>query len=573
MRFKSIAISLFLLLFSFPIDNFLFAGYYEEACKNFTFKKYEKARELFLKNLEITDNGNSYYFLGEIEKAEGNYDKAEEYYKISISKNVIKKYKKLAYWNLIILQEQQGRYRDMVVQCKEFWEDMNEDSAKKKVETVINKLLWTNNEDAKNIYNSGIENKRNGSIEEAKKNFYSALQIDSNFLAAKFEIALIYLEDDNPNYAIQYLRDISDEIPFYGEVHLLLGDLYFNNHTYNYSIHYLNNAMKYGFLDRKTKYLIRLKLATSNYELRQYEQAITEISAAIELNNKEIEPLILLSAIYIKSEDFKNALETLLKARDRNKDNIEIIYQIGSLYYKTDDQQYLKYFDLLFNKIAGSKDKIPQKYYKAFILLLKKQYEKEKYQETCKIIEFLPEDMLTYDLHLMAARSLFHVGKYSKAIDHFEKISLENDDKFLLSISYAQNDEREKARNILWNLSEINGYLDKAKSENAVRKIAFDIENEKRRIEEERIKKLERLEQERLDKEQKAMENIISDEKDDIEPAENTVQDNTDKSGDVPYAAPEPDIEETSDQIQSDGKTETEEEITNPESIENGNTP
>jgi tetratricopeptide (TPR) repeat protein len=115
-------------------------------------------------------------------------------------------------------------------------------------------------------------------------------------------------------------------------------------------------------------------LITSNYEIYRYDKAFEEISAAIEYNKNAIEPLLILSAIYIKTEDYKNALATLLKARNKYKENLEIIYQIGSLYYKIEDQKYIKYFSLLFNKLDKKKS-APQKYYKAFILLLKNQYE------------------------------------------------------------------------------------------------------------------------------------------------------------------------------------------------------
>lgn len=522
MQRKSIAISFIILLLCIFINSNALAGYYEDACKNFNFKKYNEARELFLKDIEINDNGNSYYFLGQIEQAEGNLEKAEEYYNLCITKNIIKKYKKMAYWDLIILQEQQGRYKDMVAQCKKFWEDMEEEGAKKKVETVINKLLWTNNEEAKNNYKIGIENKRNGLLEKAKDNFHDALRIDRNFLAAKFEIALIYLENDNANYALQYLRDISDRIPFYGEVHLLLGDIYFNNQSYDYSAYYLDKALEYGFLDKKIKYLTLLKSATSNYETNKYEKALEDLSAATELNKKAIEPLLVLSAIYIKTGNYQNALDNLLKARAMKKDDTEIIYQIGSIYYKTEDQQFIKYFNLLFNKISKSNKSVPQKYYKAFILLLKKQYENEKYQDTYKIIEYLPEKLITYDIHLIAARSLFHSGKFDKAIGHFEKISLENDDRYLLSISYAKNNMTDKAKDILWNLSEINGYLEKAKSENAIKKIAFDIENEKKRIEEERIKELERQAQKEMQETQSTEKNTTTE--DGVQTKKNTVE-------------------------------------------------
>ncbi len=77
--FKNIIIiSLFL-----SISSNLYAGYYEEGCKYFSNKKYDKAREMFLKSIEISNDGNSYYFMGEMEKNEGNFDQAAGILQIS----------------------------------------------------------------------------------------------------------------------------------------------------------------------------------------------------------------------------------------------------------------------------------------------------------------------------------------------------------------------------------------------------------------------------------------------------------------------------------------------------------
>ncbi len=103
---------------------------------------------------------------------------------------------------------------------------------------------------------------------------------------------------------------------------------------------------------------------------------------------------------------------------------------------------------------------------------------------------------------------------------------LTNDDKYLLCISYAKTGKESKAKNILSGLLNLNGYLEKAKSESALKKIAYEIENEKlqkeeairnaaaeekRRIEEQKLKeeklKEEKLREEKLKAEQESLKN------------------------------------------------------------------
>jgi tetratricopeptide (TPR) repeat protein len=505
---------LIILLFLF-ISGKLYAGYYDEGCKYFSNKKYEKAREMFLKSIEVSDDGNSYYFMGEMEKNEGNYDKAEEYYKISVTKNMTGKYKKLAYWNIIVFEEQKGKYNEMVIACREYWDAMKDESAKKKVETLINKFLWTDNDEAKLLYNNGVEFKKKNIPDKAKEAFYNALRIDSNFLAPKFEMGLILFNENNSSQAISYFNDIIEKIPFYGDVHLLLGDIYFNKQSYKNSIEHLQKAKEYGFLDSKTKYSIILKAGVSYYELGELEKAQEEYLIAADLNKKESEPLLMLSAIYIKKNNFDQAIPVLLKAKELNPNNPEILFQIGSIYYKMNDLKYTQYFQLLFNKYYPPKEPIPQKYFKAFSLLLKNYYDNKKYEDAAKIIETLPESQKNNETNLMAAKIYYNIGKHDKAVDYFEKLPLTNDDKYLLCISYARTNKENKAKDLLINLLSLNGYLEKAKSESAIKKIVNEIENEKLKREEE-IKKAaaeeekKKIEEEKLKEERRKNEKLMS---------------------------------------------------------------
>ncbi|MBN2403783.1 MAG: tetratricopeptide repeat protein [Spirochaetes bacterium] len=510
MKFKNIIIILLFLL----ITDKAYPGYYEDGIKYFSSKNYEKAKEMFLKSTEASDNGNSYYFLGEIEKNEGNFDKAEEYYKLSVNKIIIAKYRKLAYWNLIVIEEQKGKYNEMVIACRELWDAMKDEGAKKKVESLINKFLWTDNDEAKLLYNNGLDYKKKNVQDKAKEAFYEALRIDSYFLAPKFEIGLILFNENSTSQAISYFNDIIEKIPFYGDVHLLLGDIYFKNQSYGNSIEHLEKAIDYGFLDSKTKYSVMLKTGTSYYESGYPDKAQEKYLIASDMNKKAIEPLLMLSAIYIKGNNFDQAIPVLLKARELNKNNPEILFQLGSLYYKTDDFKYVQYFNLLFNKYYSSKESVPQKYLKAFTLLLKNFYDNKKYEEANKIFEFLPESQKTYDIDLISARSYHYTGKHEKAIEYFEKLSLNNDDKFLLCISYAKTGIVSKSKDILAGLLDQNGFLEKARSENAIKMIAAEIENEKLKKEEELKKAAE--EEKRLFEEQKLKEETLKDEKPDI---------------------------------------------------------
>ena len=490
-----------LIILSFlTFNSIVYAGYYEEGCKYFSYKNYEKARELFEKSIELTNDGNSYYFMGEMDKNEGNFDKAEEYYRTAVTKKMTPKYKKLAYWNLIVIEEQRGKYNEMVVLCRDLWEALKDEGAQKKADLLINKLLWTNNDEAKALYMEGIEYKKKNNRDQAREAFYNALRIDSGFLAPKFEIGLFYYNEDNKSQAISYFNEIIDKIPFYGAVHLLLGDMYFNDQSYRYSAEHLDKAFEYGFFDNSTKYSILMKAGAAHYELGELDMALEKYQRATELNKKGIEPLLMLSAIYIKKDNYDQAIPVLLKAKELKPNNSDIIFQIGSLYYKMNDQKYVQYFAQLFNQYNSVKENMSQKYLKAFSILLKNYYDNKSYKEAAMVLDRLPETPDNYDTNLMIAKIYFNTGKFEKAVNYFEKLSLTDDDRFLLSISYAKTGMDNKAKNILTNLMVLNGYTEKAKSESSTRKIAVEIENDKLE-KEEAIKKAAAEEKRKLEEE------------------------------------------------------------------------
>ena len=64
---KKITLIIIITLFSLPL---LSQGYHSRGKNAYVYRNYEKAREHFLKDIEISDRGDSYYFLGEIEKIE-----------------------------------------------------------------------------------------------------------------------------------------------------------------------------------------------------------------------------------------------------------------------------------------------------------------------------------------------------------------------------------------------------------------------------------------------------------------------------------------------------------------------
>ena len=455
----------------------LSAGYYEQGRQYFMRKNYAKAKEMFLKAADPGGSGSAYYFLGEIEKLQGNYQEAEEYYKTAITKkNITRQYLINSYWNALLMAEQRNDYANVVSICRSMWQHTRDEAAKQKIESVINKFLWTDNNEAVEKYNDGIVLKKNGKSEDARNKFHDALSVDRSFLAPKFELGMIAYKEGNLDQASSYLEDIAARIPFYAEVRLVLADIQFERHNYRTAAEHYDKVLEFGILDGAAEYRIMIKRGTCYYNIDDYEKAEQDIEKALRSRPKSAEAPLLLSAIQIKLGKTDEALKTLQQANASNPDNPEIQYQMGSVYYKENDPRYASCFDKLFTLTGGKKD-YPSKYRKVFIILAKKLYEDKKYSRTITILKSLDEKSQTFETRLIAAKALYNLKEYDSAIDLFEKLSLGNDDKFILCKAYAQSGRREKAKSLLSELFTAGDYLSRAKQDPVLSGLARELDS------------------------------------------------------------------------------------------------
>ncbi len=476
---KTIITSITIIIVLAFSPRILIAGYYEQGRAYFTHKKYEKAKEMFLKATQTTDSGDPFYFLGEIEKLQGNYKEAEDYYKSAIAKKrVSRQYLINSYWNAIVLTEQREDYPAVIKLCREMKEKTGDAGAKQKAESLIGKFLWTDNKDAIDKYNEGIDLKKSRKQAEALKKFQEALGLAPSFLAAKFEIGMIAFNKGELDVTTQYLGSIAARLPFYAEVQLILADIYFSKHQYGSAIEYFNNALEYGFMEAAAENRTRVKRGTCYYNIKNFEAAEGDIEKALSQDASSVEALLLLSAVRIKMGKLPEALKTLQRAYSAHPKDPNVLYQIGSIYYKENNPEYVTYFEKLFEIAGGEKNHSP-KYNKVFIMLARHYYGDKKYGRALSVLKTLEEKAQTYESRLIAARASYQLKEYEEAIDYFEKLSLANEDKLILCKAYALSGRREKAKMILSEVMYSSEYAAKARQDPTLAGIAKEIEKDK----------------------------------------------------------------------------------------------
>lgn len=484
---KKTVISLFILIL---FQGTLYSSQYHSMGRSaYVYRNYAKAKEYFLKDVEISGTGDSYYFLGEIEKNERNYDLAIKYFTEAVSRNTSRKYLVNSYWNLIILYEERGDYNNYIKYCREFWFRTRDYSAKQKIDSLINKLLWSDNTEAVKKYNEGTALLAKGDQAAATQSFKDALNIDTMFLAPKFELGMIAYKNGKTSEAAGYLSPIAERIPFYAEVQLILGNINFNSRNYQAAITNFSAVLDYGFIDKETEFNTKLKRGTCYYNTGDFDNAEKDISSVVETVKGNNEPLVLLSAIYIKKKDFDSALKILAKAESISSKDPVVLFQTGSIYYYKNDDKYAGYFDRLYETIKDN-DNEAGKYTKAFRLLMDYHYNKKNYQRSLEISQKITTSSNDYDALIVNARSNYYLGNHEAAINSFKKISLKsNSDRVLLAGSFAATGRKEQAVELLKYIQNDQKAVSEAKSNSLLLPLIKDIEKAAEQIRKEQLNK------------------------------------------------------------------------------------
>ncbi|HPS57189.1 MAG TPA: hypothetical protein PK514_03705 [Spirochaetota bacterium] len=424
-------------------------SYHSMGRSAYVYKNYDKAREMFLKDIQQNDRGDSYYFLGEIEKNEKNYDLAMTYFLGAIERNTTRKYLVNAYWNLIILYEEKGDYGNVVKYCRLMWQKTGDSSAKKKIESLTNKLLWSSSEEAITRYENGMDSLKKGNRDEAMILFREALTFDSLFLAPKFELGMYAYNSGNEGEALNYLSPIADRIPYYTEVQLIVANINYNNRNFSRAALNFTSIIDFGFSDKQTETDCYLKRGICYYNMGDFDRAEQDISSVSGSIKSNPEPLIVLAAIYIKKRNYDEAMKVLSRAESISPDDPMILYQTGSIYYHKNDWKYVSYFDRLHDIILRKNPADYSKYLKAFKLLAQAHFEKKNWYRAAEISESYLQNTKDYDITLISGKSYFYMEKYDKSIEQLEKISLRYNDELYLAQANARTGRREKSIAIL----------------------------------------------------------------------------------------------------------------------------
>ena len=453
--------------------------YYESARRQYIFKNFDKARELFLESAENHNNGNSYFFLGEIEKLEENYDKALYYYEKAVQEQEIEKnYLRNAYWNLIIIYEQRGKTNEVIKTCKQMWERLRYEGAKKRIEDTIDRFLWTDNEEAAELYREGLILQDSGDPEGAEQHFNEALYISSSFLAPRVELGLAAYRSGDLRRAAYYLNSVASAIPFYSDIHLVMGDIAMKMRNWRRAVYHLNLVFEFGLLDRNTEFTALLRRASSLHKLRRFDEAVEDIERALEINPRSLAGIILLASINLDRNNKEEALANLRQAERIDSRNPFVLLNMGEILLDKEDSGYVDYFQRLFN--SRKQDESPSgRQVRAYTALVEHYYEYQNYRKALDIRAAIPVSRRDDHLNRITAYSHYHLKEYDNALSFFQMIRLRNEDHLIYAKAHYMNGSPDKAKNHLSARFHNRELIDAAENDRDLSKVVAEIRRER----------------------------------------------------------------------------------------------
>lgn len=451
MNNKKKAIVFILLFLNLVIISSAYSiSYKSRAKKYFSRKQYDKANELFLKISEShPHDGETWFYLAYIAEQKKDHELAISYYKKSLeAKNVKKELYKIILWKLIIYHKQKQEFAQTYQYAKLFLSYFPRSSAVKKVINQITAIkMWTLSANAENLYFEGIKALNKGDKESATGFFQKAIIYDSQFVAPKVKLGILYMGMDYMGKAKMVFNEVIYKAPFYGIAHFYLGIILEQEGNYEEALERYKQAGKYLSSEKNfSKYQIPYRIGRCQLSLNQFDSAYKSFRTALKENRKRKKIYLLLGITQGEREKLNSASRYFKKAI-RLGATTEAYYRLYKIAYLKKNKKQQVYWS---KKLAGelsktysSEDKdmlelskIPDRFWPPYAVSLfsndnsrqitlpiLNQFLEINFPWKHETLEFFPE-INPSDIYYLIGKSYFHKNELGNALSNLARSEL-----------------------------------------------------------------------------------------------------------------------------------------------------
>lgn len=151
---------------------------------------------------------------------------------------------------------------------------------------------------------------------EAKEAFAKAIELDPNLFKAYYKMAQCHEKLDEPQEALHAYTKAIEEGPRFLEAYSQLGRLYANLGMLDQSVQVLQSALTVALDNTHEKALVHHMLGTVYQQQRNYEGAVNEFRAALEIEPNMSDALFSLGWTYALQNDRDEARRYLKRFND-----------------------------------------------------------------------------------------------------------------------------------------------------------------------------------------------------------------------------------------------------------------
>ena len=277
------------------------------------------------------------------------------------------------------------------------------------------------------IYLSGIIKYKMGDLKGAEREFEISIQENPHNAQAYYYLGKIKIKEGDYVKGEKYIKDAIRIKSREAKYHRDLGFLYLKRREYKKGVEELeiaenlNESYDLGEYIKLGKTLEALKEGDKLYEEGKYEEAVKRYEEALELEERE-EIYISKASALIKMKRYKEALESLKKAREKNPELIEIYEKMGYVYRKLRKYEEA---DKIYRELKVKMKGNVEIYYKSGMSYEERgEYDKaiEMYKEGLKIkkSEKKLRERIGYVYYVKGVKK-YNEGRYEEAEKEFIK--------------------------------------------------------------------------------------------------------------------------------------------------------
>ncbi|MBN2663804.1 MAG: tetratricopeptide repeat protein [Bacteroidales bacterium] len=308
--------------------------------------------------------------------------------------------------------------------------DINIEDISKNIEKYFENLGKTKVSEQDSLYaienfDAAMEFYNTGDYEQATWNFEYAFEINPYFYEAEYYLAKSYLKNEQFYDAYYEFDQLLYNSPDYDSAYLYLAQTNFYINDFYAAANSIDTYLQI-FPNSKQGLFWR---ANINYYSGYPKLAISYLQELIKLYPDYAPAYSLLSVFYINEQESQNAISTLRIAYQMSPQNFDIVYNLASIYFTTNNIDSALFLVEEANNINSKDDRL-------YNLLALVYLEKEKYTEALEAINKAIDFEYLYSYIATRAKIYFNQGDYKNAkTDFMDCYEGTYDVKYLISIA------------------------------------------------------------------------------------------------------------------------------------------